>query len=136
MSEGVSAPFRSLSTSVDRQRPGILTADMVLEASRLDVVKNSLERQGYSKDSIRYILSRLKDSTDNRYQYVWTKFLDYLNDNNINHNCISAKDVVNFLSYHASAFNKAYNTIGVYKCAIFTPLYYKYNINLRKNISF
>ena len=134
VSEGVPAPFGSFSTSMDRQRSGILTADTVLEASRLDVVKNSLERQGYSKDSIRFILSRLKDSTDNRYQFVWTKFLDYLSENNINHNCISAKDVVNFLSYHASAFNKAYNTIGVYKCAIFTPLYYKYNINLRKNI--
>ena len=134
VSEGVPAPFGSFSTSMDRQRSGILTADTVLEASRLDVVKNSLERQGYSKDSVRFILSRLKDSTDNRYQFVWTKFLDYLSENNINHNCISAKDVVNFLSYHASAFNKAYNTIGVYKCAIFTPLYYKYNINLRKNI--
>ena len=134
VSEGDPAPFRSLSTPVDRQRPGMLPAHTVLEASRLDVVKNSLERQGYSKDSIRYILSRLKDSTDNRYQYVWTKFLEFLNINNINHNCISAKDVVNFLSYQASAFNKAYNTIGVYKCAIFTPLYYKFNINLRENI--
>ena len=134
MSESDSAPSRSFSTPVDKQRPGILSADSVLETSRLDVVRNSLKRQGYSEDSIRYIVSRLKDSTDNRYQFVWTKFIEYLNDNNINHNSVSAKDVVNFLSYHASTFNKAYNTIGVYKCAIFTPLYYKFNINLRDNI--
>ena len=134
MSEGVPASLRPFSTPVDIQRPGVLPAVSVLEASRLDVVRNSLNRQGYSDDSIRYILNRLKDSTDNRYQYVWTKFLEFLNANNIYHSDVSAKDVVNFLSFHASIYNKAYNTIGVYKCAIFTPLYYRYNINLRENI--
>ena len=96
MSESDPASSRSLSTPVDKQRPGIISADSVLETSRLDVVRNSLQRQGYSEDSIRYIVSRLKDSTDNRYQYVWTKFLEFLNANNIYHSDVSAKDV-NFL---------------------------------------
>ena len=98
MSEGVPTSLRPFSTPVDIQRPGVLPAVSVLEASRLDVVRNSLNRQGYSDDSIRYILNRLKDSTDNRYQYVWTKFLEFLNANNIYHSDVSAKDVVNFLS--------------------------------------
>ena len=135
VSEGYSSPFEPLPAPMDFQRRGVLPADTFLEASRLDVVRNSLEKQGYSEDSIRYILNIHKDSTDNRYQFVWSKFIEFLNDNNISHNLICAKDIVNFLSHHASVYNKAYKTIGVYKCAIFTPLYYKFNINLRQNIS-
>ena len=96
-----SSSSESLHTPRDLQGQSNFPPDEILEPIRLDDINNSLIKQGYSADAREYILSKHKDSTDNRYQSAWSKFVTFVREKKINLKNLLVRDVIIFLCYHA-----------------------------------
>ena len=98
--------------------------------SRLEVVKEAVMAEGLTEYSAR-ILSRChRLSTCRQYQSVWTKFLDFLEREGIEHWKVKVVDVVNFLTYYVQVEPRAFKTLFVYKNALRLPLLFKLGLNL------
>ena len=100
------------------------------KSSRLEVVKEAVMAEGLTEYSA-YILSRChRLTTCRQYQSVWTKFLDFLEREGIEHWKVKVVDVVNFLTYYVQVEPRAFKTLFVYKNALRLPLLFKLGLNL------
>ena len=100
------------------------------QASRLDIIKDAVRRKGLTEEAAIILNYMHRDSTKRQYQSVWEKFLEYLTLMNINHSSVSVYTVINFLSFHARRFDRAYSTFAVYKNAVRYPLWYGIKVDI------
>ena len=71
-----------------------------------------------------------KASTLTQYQGVWSKFLSYLQVRSISYDKVLLTTVFNFLAEQVKVNNRAFNTIGAYRCALKHPLFYTINLDI------
>ena len=135
MSSEFPSPSGAFLISDNCQRPPIPQPSPCLEPLRLDAIANGLAKEGFALDTLRVLLKEHRNSTVMQYQGVWTKFLEFLDTNNINHDSIVLSTVFNFLTFHAVSHHRAYNTIGVYRCALVHPLWYKFKLDIDTKVS-
>ena len=120
-----SLPSSTSSSSIPKQRK-----IGSIRRFRLSSMARSLSRRGFDDRAIRLINNDHKPSTRNQYQGVWSKFLDYLKEQDIPQTDINEVVVANFLAFHAVVFERAYRTIAVYKNALADPLWFLFSISL------
>ena len=102
----------------DRRPP----RDFRFESSRLEIIERTLTEEGLSPLAINILLSCHRESTIHQYQSTWSKFLEFLDGENINHSRVRLCHVLNFLAYEIEINERAYRTIAAYKCALQLPL--------------
>ena len=117
-----SPPRGTCSLPGDYKRNSILPQHFRLQALRLDVMRESLLKDGFSPKAVDIILGCHKASTIRQYQSVWDKFLSFLERENVRHNRIKLCHVLNFLSFELETHERAFRTISGYKCALELPL--------------
>ena len=101
-----------------------------LQASRLDLMRRALLSDGFSSTAVDYFLNCHKRSTQAQYQSTWSKFLSFLDANQILPGEVKLCHVYNFLAEEASVRGKAYKTIATYKCALSLPLKVCWDLDL------
>ena len=101
---------------------GHLPRGFRLKPIRLEVMREALSQEGFSQRAIDVILGCHKSSTIKQYQAAWSRFLTFLERENIRHDRIRLCHVLNFLSFEQEVNERAYSTIAAYKCALFLPL--------------
>ena len=106
-----------------------LGGQCVLESSRMATLVKGFRRDKVSEDTIAILERAHAASSQKQYQSIWSKFLDFLNVNNISHNSVSIADVMNFLAFHAIHYKRQYRTLAAYKCAIELPLRLLFNLD-------
>ena len=109
------------SVPVDTGGPSV-GRNVLLEPSRLATLIKCYEQVEASEGTLDIVKRAHAESSIRQYQSIWTKFLNFLEINNICHEQISIVNVLNFLSFHSINKNKSYRTIAAYKCAIELPL--------------
>ena len=105
--------------------------ETILEPSRLGAIKQGLG-EGCSQDTLDIVDSAHRDSTVRQYQAIWSKFLEYVDNNNISHDTINLDIVMNFLSHQFLHLNRQYRTIAAYKCALEIPLKANFGIEFNR----
>ena len=101
-----------------------------IPASRLDLMRASLLADGFSNSAVDIILDCHKQSTCTQYQSTWSKFLDFLDSENVRPDRLRLCHVHNFLAHESEVGNKAYRTIATYKCALALPLKICFDLDL------
>ena len=124
-SPSVPCPF-----PVHVQGPGVPPKPFRLEASRLEAIRQGLVESLYSSDAIEVLLQQHRSSTRNQYQSHWSKFIIFLDLDQVDHNSICLSTVLNFLAFHARRDNLAYRTLAGYRCALRHPLYFMFNLDI------
>ena len=66
--------------------------------SRLETLRMALERAGMSEAVIVTTLNCHKESTIDRYQFIWSSFLEFLNVSGISESDVSSATLLNFLA--------------------------------------
>ena len=131
MSEGVPSTSKEFHpVSNDNTRSGDSQRHTILEPSRLDSVSGPLIELGLVVDGVELVSKAHRETTNNQYQGVWKRFLDYLVEKNISHRDVTKVVVMNFLAHQYTSRNLAYTTIAGYKSALASPLELTYNIKL------
>lgn len=90
---------------------------LLLGSSGLDSVRDTLEKEGVSKDACKLIVESRKSGTTKNYQYAWKKWVEWCNSRKIDPFSCPISQVLNFL---AGLFGKglAGRSIGTYRSAI------------------
>ena len=131
--ETFSAAQRTFSQSVDFEGFGVHGErdQTILEPTRLGAIKQGMG-EGCSRDTLDIVDSAHRDSTVRQYQAIWSKFLEYVDYNNISHDAINLDVVMNFLSHQFLHLKRQYRTIAAYKCALEIPLKANFGIEFNR----
>ena len=112
----------SHSFPMDFSGRGFPSRDRHLPAARLDFMRNSLLNDGFSMAAVDYFLNCHKASTKTQYQSTWSRFLSFLESENVCPSDVRLCHVHNFLAKEALENCRAYRTVATYKCALSLPL--------------
>ena len=130
VSSQTSPPRGSCSFPADGEGPRRIIQGVSIPTSRLDIMRDSLGAEGFSRSAMDIILDCHKQSTCAQYQSTWVKFLDFLDSEGVRPDRLRLCHVHNFLAHEAEVGNKAYRTIATYKCALALPLKICFNLDL------
>ena len=114
----------------DPEMPSGIPPSFHFKSSRLGSIGSNLFKQGFSEKSVDIMLKQHKVGTVSQYQSAWTKFIKFLDEENIPHDKVVLCTVLFFLSAQLAKHDWAYNTIAGYRCALIHPLWYSLNLNL------
>ncbi|KZR95851.1 Uncharacterized protein APZ42_010145, partial [Daphnia magna] len=81
-------------------------------ASRLEIIRDGYQRQGFSNEVVRLLLGGFRSSSQSAYQSSWVAWSNWCIRFNINPMSSSLINVLEFLAFLASN-GKAYSTINV-----------------------
>ena len=111
-------------------RTSMVQSGGVFKPSRMETLNDAFVRQGFDQNAIDLMSREHKASTLTQYQGVWSKFLSYLQVRSISYDKVLLTTVFNFLAEQVKVNNRAFNTIGAYRCALKHPLFYTINLDI------
>lgn len=130
MPEEIPPPRGGLPDPGDEPRDNRPPEQFRFDPIRLDLVRRSLLEEGLSLKAVQLILSCHKKNTISNYQSTWTKFLAFLDLEEIPHRDVLLCHVINFLASEVQVFRRAYRTIASYKCALQLPLLFHLKLDI------
>ena len=124
------SPPRPFLVSEDQRRPDLPPRPVGLQTSRVETIKQGLRSAGYTSAAAEIFLLQHRISTTRQYQSIWSKFMDYIYSQNVQHHLITVATVCNFLAHVATVDRLAYRTISGYRSALRIPIQWGCGIDI------